>query len=82
MKIMLHYRRCHADGHYIMQALYFYLSSDSKPKSCAALVLLSAMARHSMQSARQLAHHFDFSLSALAKLCRLPRYTRHNSVSA
>ena len=58
-----------------MQALYFYLSSDSKPKSCAALVLLGALARHSVQSARQLAHSFDFSLAALAKLCRLPRYT-------
>ena len=58
----------------ILQALYFYLSSDSKPKSCAALVLLSAVARHSVQSARQLAQTFDFSLSALAKLCRLPRY--------
>ncbi len=61
----------------LMQALYFYLSSDSKPKSCAALVLLSAVARHSVQSARQLAHHFDFSLSSLAKLCRLPRYAWH-----
>ena len=57
-----------------MQALYFHLSSDSKLKSGAALVLLSAVARHSVQSARQLAHNFDFSLAALAKLCRLPRY--------
>ena len=61
----------------VLQALYFYLSSDSKPKTCAALVLLSAVARHSVQSARQLAQAFDFSLSALAKLCRLPRYAWH-----
>lgn len=63
-----------------MQALYFYLSSDSKPKMHASMVLLSAIARHSVQSARLLVHHFDFSLSALAKLCRLPRYAWHADV--
>ena len=56
------------------QALYFYLSADSKPKVHAALVLLSTVARHSVQSARQLVHSFDFTLSALPRLGRLPRY--------
>ena len=56
-----------------MQALYFHLSSDSKLKTHAALALLSAVAKHSAHAARQLVHSFDFSLSALAKLSRLPR---------
>ena len=56
-----------------MQALYFYLSSDSNLKIHAALALLSAVAKHSTPAARQLMHSFDFSLPALTKLCRLPR---------
>ena len=56
-----------------MQALYFYLSSDSKLKLHAALALLSALAKHSAHAARQLVHSFDLSLSALTKLSRLPR---------
>ena len=56
-----------------MQALYFYLSSDSRLKIHAALALLNAVAKHSVHAARQLTDNFDFSLSALAKLCRLPR---------
>ena len=56
------------------QALYFYLSEDAKPKEQAALVLLSTVARHSVQSARQLVHSFDFTLSALPRLGHLPGY--------
>ncbi len=69
-----HFTRFAFRAHTSLQALYFYLSSDSKPKAHAALVLLSAVARHSVQSARQLVHNFDFTLSALPRLSRLPRY--------
>lgn len=56
-----------------LQTLYFYLGSDSRSKANAALSLLAAIAKHSTQAARDLVQAFDFTLSALPKLCRLPR---------
>lgn len=65
--LTVHYCACS------LQTLYFYLGSDSRSKANAALSLLTAIAKHSTQAARDLVQAFDFTLSALPKLCRLPR---------
>ncbi|BDA47572.1 probable nucleolar pre-ribosomal-associated protein 1 at C-terminar half [Coccomyxa sp. Obi] len=56
-----------------LKTLYFYLGSDVRAKANAALYLLAAIARHSTQAARDLVQAFDFTLSALTRLCKLPR---------
>lgn len=57
----------------ILQALYFCLGSDTRAKSNAALRLLGALARHSAQSARDLAQALDWSLGALQRLAAVPK---------
>ncbi len=66
----------------LLQTLYFYLGSDVRGKANAALYLLAAIARHSTQAARDLAQAFDFTLSALTRLCNLPRQVSRSVFSA
>ena len=66
----------------LLQTLYFYLGSDVRGKANAALYLLAAIAKHSTQAARDLAQAFDFTLSALTRLCNLPRQVSRSVSSA
>jgi hypothetical protein len=56
-----------------LKPLYFNLSSDVRGKATAALLLLAAVAATGPAPARDLAHAFDFSLSALPALARPQR---------
>ncbi|KXZ49469.1 hypothetical protein GPECTOR_21g695 [Gonium pectorale] len=53
-----------------LKSLYNALSSDSGQSANAALQLLVSVASHSAVAARDLAAAFDWSLSALTRLCR------------
>ena len=65
-----------------LKPMYFMLSSDSKGRSNAALILLTALAKFSEEAATQLSQTFDFSLSALPKLARPPKASKKTENSA
>jgi hypothetical protein len=56
-----------------LKAVYFHLSSSNRPRSNAALALLTAISNRGGSVLRELVSAFDFSLAVLPKLARPPK---------
>jgi len=72
---------CRKVTRHMLKPIYSNISGENKHAATAALQLLAQVAGTSVSAARELAHHFDFSLKSLPHLARAAA-PRHDPSSA